>query len=251
MLKTLTMVFFRSFFIHSFLHDRRMQNIGFCYSVFPLVKYLHLSPREEADFRKRHLQLFSTHPYFAIAIAGSVAREELCLHNRKDGDGDAIERQKNTFMAPYAALGDPLFSGALKPFCSVVSVCLAFQGLLMAPLIYLVLFNPLSLLLRFRFLSEGYKKGNAAFHYINSLNLPLWTSRIRLVTLGLVALLASTIVFSCADTRGLGMMETTVMCGVGVFYILLCYYLLKNGLSQMTILYSSTGFVLIAFGILC
>ncbi|MDR2861483.1 MAG: PTS system mannose/fructose/sorbose family transporter subunit IID [Syntrophobacterales bacterium] len=91
-------VFFRSFFIQSFLHDKKMQNVGFCYSLFPMIKYLRLNHREEADFRKRHLQFFSTHPCFTAAILGAVVREELDLHNLKDGDrdsyGEEIERHK-------------------------------------------------------------------------------------------------------------------------------------------------------------
>jgi len=249
-LKVLTRIFFRSFFIHSFLNDKRMQNVGFCYSVFPIVRYLRLNPDKEAYFRKRHLQLFSTHPCFAAAIIGSVAREELCLDGLKNGD--VVEQQKNTFMAPYAALGDPLFSGALRPFCSVVSVYMAFQGLLIAPLVYLMLFNPLAVLLRLRLFGEGYKKGNAAFPYIHSLNLPLWTGRLRLVTFGFAAFLASAIVFSCLDEQAAsGTMKGVIMYGAGMVYILICYGLLKIGLSQMTILYSSAGLIMLASWILC
>ena len=251
-LKMLVRVFFRSFFIHSFWNDKKMQNVGFCYSVFPAVRYLRLEGKKEADFRKRHLQLFSTHPCFAAAIIGSAVREELS-HDQKEGEGDAIAQQKNIFMAPYAALGDPLFSGALKPLCSVVSVCLAFQGLLFAPLVYLMLFNPLNILLRLRFFSEGYKRGNAAFSYIHSLNLPLWTSRLRLITFSIAALLAFMITLSCLDaqTQALGVMKTAVMYGLAMLYVLVCYRLLKVGLSQMTILYSSAGLVLIASWVLC
>lgn len=250
MLKVLFRMFFRSFFVQSFLNDRRMQNVGFCYAVFPLVKYLRLDPCREADFRRRHLQFFSTHPCFAAAIIGSAAREELSLRDPKDGD--AIEQRKNTFMAPYAALGDPLFSGALKPFCSVVSVYLVFQGLLTAPLAYLILFNPLSVLLRLKFFTEGYKKGNAAFSYIHSLNIPLWTGRLRLATFGFAALLAFAVSFSCVDGQETpGAAKTAVMYGAGMVYTLICYRLLKTGLSQMTILYSSSGLVLLASWILC
>jgi len=248
-LKVLARVFFRSFFIHSFLNDKRMQNVGFCYSVLPIIKYLRLDPGKEADFRKRHLQFFSTHPCFAAAIIGSVAREELCLDGLKDGK--VLEQQKNTFMAPYAALGDPLFSGALKPFCSVVSVYMAFQGLLIAPLVYLMLFNPLPALLRLRLFSEGCKKGNAAFPYIHSLNFPLWTGRLRFVTFGFAAFLAFMTVFSCLDGQALGIMETVILYGSGMVYTLICYRLLKVGLSQMTILYSSAGLILLASWILC
>jgi len=248
-LRVLVRVFFRSFFIHSFLNDKRMQNVGFCYSLLPLVKYLRLDQGKEADFRKRHLQLFSTHPCFAAAIMGSVVREELSLHGQNDEN--RIEQQKNIFMAPYAALGDPLFSGALRPFCSVISVCIAFQGLLIAPLVYLILFNPLSLILRVRFFSEGYKKGNAAFPYIHSLNIPLWTGRLRLVTFGFAAFLAFLVVFYCLDGQASGTMKTAMMYGIGMIYILICYRLLKIGLSQMTILYSSAGLVLFVSWILC
>ena len=250
-LKVVVRVFFRSFFLHSFLNDKRMQNVGFCYSLFPLVKYLRLDSGKEADFRRRHLQFFSTHPCFAAAIIGSIVREELCLRGLKDGN--AIEQQKNIFMAPYAAMGDPLFSGALKPLCSVVSVYVAFHGLLIAPLVYLILFNLPSVLLRSRFFMEGYKKGSAAFSYIHSLNIPLWTGRLRFMTFGFAVFLAFVVVFSCLDgqTQALGTMKTTMVYGIGMVYVLICYRLIKIGLSQMTILYSSAGLIFLVSRILC
>jgi len=241
-------IFFRSLFIHSSLNYPRMQNLGFCYAVIPVLKFLKLDRAQEAEFLKRHLQLFNSHPYFSGAIIASVVREE--LHSQGE-DAESVVRLKNTFMAPYAALGDPLFSGALKPLCSTVSVLLAFMGFLFTPLVYLFLFTPLHLWIRIKAFLEGYREGNAAFRYISALNLPRLTGMIRLFGFVAAGFLAAFVLFSFGNEWETGFPGHIALSAAGLLFILGCYGLIKAGISQTVLLYSSVALILFGSWILC
>ena len=246
--KLLTNIFLRSFFIHSSLNYPRMQNLGFCFSVIPVLKQLGLTPPQETVFLKRHLQLFNTHPYLSGAIIGSVVREEMRAGGR---EGEAVTRLKNTFMAPYAAMGDPLFSGALKPFCSTVSVLMALMGFLFAPVVYLLLFNPLHLWLRVKGFLEGYREGNAAFKFIGGLNLPRLTGIIRGVSLAAAGVLASVILSFLGMEIDVNFPEHVALSVAGLLFILISYGLIKAGIPQTVLLYSSASLILLGSWFLC
>ncbi|HOO41330.1 MAG TPA: PTS system mannose/fructose/sorbose family transporter subunit IID [Syntrophales bacterium] len=241
-------IFFRSLFIQSSLNYPRMQNLGFCYAVIPLLKHLKLTRLKKAEFLKRHLQLFNTHPYLSGAIIASVVREELRCEG---GEMEPVVRLKNTFMAPYAALGDPLFSGALKPLCSTVSVLLAFMGFLFTPLVFLLLFNPLHLWIRIKSFLKGYREGNAAFSYISALNLPRLTGMVRLIGLVAAGFLAAFVLFSYGNEWEAKSSDHIVFSAAGLLFILGCHALIKAGISQTFLLYSSVGLILFVSWILC
>ena len=61
-------VFLRSFFIHCALNFRRMQNLGFTYSLIPLLHEKKMSDDDRENFLGRHLQMFNTHPYFSTFL---------------------------------------------------------------------------------------------------------------------------------------------------------------------------------------
>ena len=246
--KMLIKIFFRSLFIHSSLNYPGMQNLGFCYAVVPVLRQLGLQGPQKAAFLKRHLQLFNSHPYLSGAIIASVVREEIRTGGR---EGEPTVRLKNTFMAPYAAMGDPLFSGALKPFCSVVSVLLAFMGFLFTPLVYLLLFNPVHLWIRIKTFWEGYREGNAAFMYISTLNLPRLTGRIRLIGFVAAGFLAAFILFSFGREWETGIPGRLALSAAGLLFILGCYGLIKAGISQTVLLYSSAALILFGSWVLC
>lgn len=246
--KLLTNIFIRSLFIHSSLNFPRMQNLGFCFSVIPLLKQLQLPPAEKTAFLKRHLQLFNTHPYLSGAIIGSVVKEELGTEGR---GGETAVRLKNTFMAPYAAMGDPLFSGALKPLCSTVSVLLAFMGFLFTPIVYLLLFNLVHLWIRLKGFLAGCREGNGAFMYISALNLPRLTGIIRSLCLVAAGMLAAFMLFSFGTDLKLGFPGNIVLSLTGLVIILVSYRLIRAGIPQTALLYGYALLILLGSWFLC
>jgi len=246
--KLLANIFIRSLFIHSFLNFPRMQNLGFCFSVLPVLKQLHSAPEEKNDFLKRHLQLFNTHPYLSGAIIGSVVKEEMRTGGR---GGETAVRLKNTFMAPYAAMGDPLFGGALKPFCSAVSVLLAFMGFVFAPIVYLLLFNPIHLWIRVNGFLAGLREGNGGFRYIAVLNLPRLTAIIRSMALAAMGILAAYVLFSFGTDLKLRFPENSVLGLTGFMIVVLSYRLIKAGVPQTALFYGYSLLILLVSWFLC
>ena len=228
-------IFLNSLFIQSSFNYRGMQNLGFAFALLPLVRLWGGSKERQAALLTRHLQLFNTHPYLSAPIIGSVVRLE--EDNReKDKAGVAAVNLKNALMGPYAALGDSFFWGAMKPLTAVISVLLALQGYLLAPLVWLFLYNPVHLWVRVGGFIEGYRHGKEGIDFIRHLELPQLTGRMRWISLaGLGAIGA--LISQSLPTASLGLLAEFITPVVFWSLIILCYWGIKNGISQVKIIY--------------
>ena len=186
----LAKIYFRSLLMQGSLNFRRMQNIGFAFTVIPLLRdKTVMQPEDRAAFLMRHVKLFSTHPTMSGALVGSVVRmeEDLAV---KGGLADQKAAQlKNTMMGPYAAIGDTFFSGSLKPLAAVLSVACALAGSGWAPFVFLMVYEPLQLWIRTKGFYEGYRLGHEGFRFIQMVNLPGANVKIRWLSVASMALL--------------------------------------------------------------
>lgn len=238
---SLIKIFARSLSIQSSWNFSRMQNIAFAFSLIPFIKKSMITREQTAAFLERHLELFSTHPYMSGPIIGSVVKLEEESVERNDCRESV--HLKKALMAPYAAMGDPLFWGALKPASSIVGVMVAIKGFIVAPLIVLLLYNPLHLWVRVGGFIQGYRNGNGAVNFLRSLNPPAISRRIRWISVVLLGILAGTILV-------IPPVPVVLYAGIlGKFLlliiILLCYWIVKRGVSPLVILYSISIFFLI------
>ena len=146
-------IFIRSLSIQASFNFWRMQNLGFAFTVLPLIR------REKGDRKRfseslvRHLQMFNTHPYLSAPVIGSVVTIE------EGGGATEADHVKIALMGPYAGIGDAFFWGALRSFASVGASILALSEVLLTPLAYLVLYNPAHLWVRAKGYWEGYRDG--------------------------------------------------------------------------------------------
>ncbi len=230
--------FLRSLSIHSSWNFWRMQNVGFAFAMIPAIRKSAGNREETASMLARHLQLFNTHPYMSGAIIGSVARLE-----EEKADPAEIANLKRTLMAPYAAMGDSLFWGSLKPFCAALAVFLALQGFLLAPAVLLLAYTPLHFWVRYKGFYEGYRNGRGAIDFIRKMNLPETARKFRwvsVVLLGVFAAFAAGI-FLPAGEHGIlyGMLRRLPLLGGA----LLCFALARRGIPVLAVLYG--GFVLL------
>lgn len=130
--------------------------MGFAFSLVPVLKKLY---PDRAEFESRllaHQSYFNTQPYLAAFILGAVARleEERASGRKSDEDISAV---KDALMAPLGALGDSFFWGALKPMSAAIAAGLLLTGSLLAPILYLVIYNMVHLSIRAGVLWLGYK----------------------------------------------------------------------------------------------
>lgn len=221
-----------------------MQNMGFGMAVIPLIKELRLEKSKSEKFLTTHLQMFNTQPYFSAPIIGSVARLEE-ENNVKEEETNEVSSIKQSLMASYAAIGDIFFWGALRPFLSIVSVILIYMGLVLAPVVFLLIYTPVHFWVRLKGFIEGYRRGKRGFEFIRSLNLPAKAVKIRWVSL--IVLTALIIWLSRAG----GYWPFIEIYGVVVKLtalatVMFCLLLIKKGFSQIYIIYGAVVIFIIA-----
>jgi mannose/fructose/N-acetylgalactosamine-specific phosphotransferase system component IID len=163
----------------------RLQGLGFFYAVLPALKKLY-GPQELPEVCRRHIRYFNTHPYLAPAVVGAVLKLE---EERVEQGTDQVDINefKETVAAPYAAIGDALFWGGLRPLAAGISLLIAAKGILWAPLVFLVLFNLVPVWFRTTGYLRGYRQGIRSVEFIQRRSLPDWaihTKEAAVVVLG-------------------------------------------------------------------
>ena len=176
--------------------------------------------------------MFNTHPYLTAPVIGAVARIE------EEGDTAAADYLKKAVMGPYAAIGDPFFWGALRPFSALVAVILALKGFLLAPLAFVILYDPAHAWVRGKGFIEGYRLGKNSIEFIRGLNLPAVTGRIRFVSLILIGILAA--VAADIASHSWTFLPEIPGKGVALVLIILCFMGVRRGISPVKILYGAT-----------
>ncbi|OSN06824.1 PTS mannose transporter subunit IID [Lonsdalea iberica] len=153
-------VFIRSNLFQGSWNFERMQALGFCFSMVPVIRRLYPENSEERKQAiKRHLEFFNTHPFVAAPILGvTMAMEEQRANGAPIDDG-AINGLKVGLMGPLAGVGDPIFWGTARPVFAALGAGIAMTGSLLGPLLFFVLFNLVRLLVRYYGVAYGYKKG--------------------------------------------------------------------------------------------
>ncbi len=229
-------IFLRSFFIHTALNFRRMQNLGFALAIIPLIREWRLQEKDSELMLTRHLQMYNSHPYFSAPLIGSVVR----LEEESSGKGDAsgVIALKQGLMGPYAAIGDIFFWSALRPFAAIVAVYLAFMGFIIAPLAFLVIYTPAHFWLRAKGFIEGYRRGKQGIEFIRAMDLPRVSVKLRWLSLLTLIVLALWLTYGwywpfIADTSGI------IVKSAALAFILPSFFLIKKGVSQIHIIYGA------------
>jgi len=153
-------VFLRSNLFQGSWNFERMQALGFCFCMVPVIKRLYPENNDERrQAIKRHLEFFNTHPYVAAPVLGvTLAMEEQRANGAAIDDG-AINGIKVGLMGPLAGVGDPIFWGTVRPVFAALGAGIAMSGSLLGPLLFFILFNAVRLLTRYYGVAYGYRKG--------------------------------------------------------------------------------------------
>lgn len=161
--KKLTKSDITSMFIRSNLHQgswnyERMQALGYCFAMVPVIKRLYTG-EERKQAIKRHLEFFNTQPFVTAPILGVTAAMEEQKANGADIDDGAINGLKIGLMGPLAGVGDPIFWGTLRPVAAALGASIALTGSILGPILFFVIFNAVRLAIRWFGVSYGYSKG--------------------------------------------------------------------------------------------
>lgn len=242
---TLMKIFLRSFFIQTTLNFRRMQNLGFTMAIIPLIREWRLQKKDSERMLTRHLQMFNTHPYFSAPVIGSVVR----LEEEQGGKGDAIEiiALKQSLVGSYAAIGDIFFWSALRPFAAIIAVILAYMGLIIAPIAFLLIYTPAHFWVRLKGFIEGYRLGKNGFEFIRTMDLPRVSVKLRWLSL---IILAGLIIWLSYDGYWLFINTSGIIVkSAALVSVLFSLFLIKKGVSQIYIIYGA--FVIFLLVISC
>ena len=162
-LKKLTKSDLNSMFIRSNFHQgswnyERMQALGYCFAMVPIIKRLYTGD-ERKEAIKRHLEFFNTQPFVTAPILGVTAAMEEQRSNGADIDDGAINGIKIGLMGPLAGVGDPIFWGTLRPVTAALGASIALTGSILGPILFFLLFNAVRLAIRWFGVTYGYSKG--------------------------------------------------------------------------------------------
>lgn len=230
----LVKIFLRSLFIHAALNFRRMQNLGFAMSIIPLIRELRLKEKDSESMLTRHLQMYNSHPYFSAPLIGSVVRLEE-EQSGKTGSVD-VPAFKQSLMSSYAAIGDTFFWGALRPLAGIVAAYLAFMGFIIAPVAFMLIYTPAHFWVRIKGFIEGYRLGKRGIEFIRSMDLPRIVVNIR--RLSLLTLIIFAVWLSYGGYGNLTEGIPGIFMAVATLSsMLLCFLLIKKGVSQIYIIY--------------
>ena len=150
--------FVRSNFLQASWNMERMQGLGYCFGMVPILKRLY-EGEELKQALKRHLEFYNTQPFVTAPIIGITAAMEEKKANGADIPDGVINGIKVGMMGPLAGVGDPIFWGTLRPITAALGASIAMSGSLLGPIIFFVLFNLVRLLVRWYGISYGYGKG--------------------------------------------------------------------------------------------
>src|SRR5882724_7215206 len=114
--------FFRSFFVQALWNFERMQNVGFAFSMEPLLRVAHKGKESFQRSLRRHAEYFNVHPYFAPIVMGVIFQREQALEESKRADDPTLVVLKNSMGGAFGAIGDHVIWGTWRPFCAIMAL---------------------------------------------------------------------------------------------------------------------------------
>lgn len=157
--KDLRSMYMRSTFLLGSFNFERMQSMGFCVTMIPVIKRLYTSKEDQAAALKRHLEFFNTQPWIGSAIMGVTAAMEEERANGADIDDGAISGVKVGLMGPLAGVGDPIYWGTARIILAALGASLAVTGNIAGPLLFFIGINLVRVATRWYTMMYGYRKG--------------------------------------------------------------------------------------------
>lgn len=195
-------MFWRSFLLQAAWDFRHMQGIGFAFSLFPLLRRLYPHADDRAKAVRRHLEFFNTQPYMAgIALGVAAHHEEKLAHEPSAARELRVGQLKKSLGSALAAIGDPLFWGAWRPFCltaGAAGVLVAkdarWAGAIVATSV--ILYNIPVAAWRWNGIRWGFEDGEKVAFRLSGMRLQRRLRELRWATFALAALAAATLLLA-------------------------------------------------------
>lgn len=238
--KLLRKAFWRSFTLYAAVSPAKQGASGFCYSMMPFInRFYNGSEEKKKEALSRSMSYFNTTITCSTFIMGLVASMEKKNSEQPDFDAGSINAVKSSLMGPLAGIGDSIFWGVLRVIAAGIAVGMGAAGNVLAPVVFLLLFNIPSLLVKYYGTFLGYKLGSEYIQKVYASGLmnilTKGASTVGLIMVG--GMTASMVTFRSAfeltmdgeSVLSLQPMLDQIFVGmVPLGLTLLCYYLLKK-----------------------
>ncbi|WP_320955830.1 PTS system mannose/fructose/sorbose family transporter subunit IID [Enterocloster asparagiformis] len=238
--KLLRKAFWRSFTLYAAVSPAKQGASGFCYSMMPFMnRFYSGSEEKKREALSRSMSYFNTTITCSTFIMGLVASMEKKNSEQPDFDAGSINAVKSSLMGPLAGIGDSIFWGVLRVIAAGIAVGMGAAGNVLAPVVFLLLFNIPSLLVKYYGTFLGYKLGSEYIQKVYASGLmnilTKGASTVGLIMVG--GMTASMVTFRSAfeltmdgeSVLSLQPMLDQIFVGmVPLGLTLLCYYLLKK-----------------------
>ncbi|HEY3609450.1 MAG TPA: PTS system mannose/fructose/sorbose family transporter subunit IID [Pseudonocardiaceae bacterium] len=159
----------------------RMQALGFCWAIIPVLRHLHRDDKSFAEAMQRHLAFFNTSPIIGgpFILGSTIAMEE-------GGSAVSADGMKIAMMGPLAGIGDALTFVVYNSIIFTLASNWALNGQLIGPIFAAVMvLVPYYLVRRWQF-DFGYQQGKNLIRHLASGALQRFNE--ALVILGLIVL---------------------------------------------------------------
>jgi PTS system mannose-specific IID component len=240
-LATQARVFWRCLFIQAAWNRRGMQNLGFAFAIDPALRRIYPDPAAREEALQRHLGVFNCHPFMAAAImGGAIHHEERVAAGEEPGAAPA--QYKAALQGPLAALGDGFFWTALRPFVGAAAVVGALTVGWLPVVLALLLYNGISLALRWHLFQAGYRLGDGVVGAIARLSLPRQADRLRFAATALCGVAAGLLLLMAWRTGQPGHgSAASVAAGAGVSWLAL-----SRGVPLLPLAYAAMAVAVVA-----
>lgn len=153
-------IFWRSWTLFSSFSMVKMQGYGFEYAMAPAIKRFYQNNKKgEREAVERHSSFFNCTYEAAPFIIGLSAAMEKENAVDPNFDPESINALKASLMGPLSGIGDSIFWGTLRLIAAGIAIPLAMQGSILAPFIFLLIYEVPSIIIRWYLLKVGYSSG--------------------------------------------------------------------------------------------
>ena len=246
--KLLRKAFWRSFTLYAAVSPAKQGASGFCYAMMPFINRFYKDSEEKKnEALTRSMSYFNTTITCSTFIMGLVASMEKKNSEQPDFDAGSINAVKSSLMGPLAGIGDSIFWGVLRVIAAGIAVGMGAAGNVLAPIVFLLLFNLPSILIKYYGTFLGYKLGSEYIQKVYASGLMnILTKAASTVGLIMVGGMTATMVnfhsvfeltMDGEPILSLQPMLDQIFVGlVPLGLTLLCYYLLKKKNVSITVL---------------
>lgn len=161
--RDLTLHWFLGLCQESCYNYERLQALGTCSAMVPIIRRLYKTKEEIADRLKCYMVFFNTEPAFiGTLIPGIVASMEEQRANGAPITDDEINSLRMGLMGPLAGIGDTVSQAITYPTLAALAITMAIARNPIAAPLFWVAFTGVMIVLGYSLYMRGYKEGKIA-----------------------------------------------------------------------------------------